>query len=391
MVEFRHYAVSGYGSKQVATALVLVGQVQAGVFHLRAVGRSTSVGWEDKLFWHSRWAHEKSWLEALDGYRRSGHIPAKLAKQLFLGRQLDQFSGLVVALVHVPLSEGRLGKLFLRVVIFTLMFGMLGWVSWETFETELWALAAIPAIGCYLVSRWFWVLLKIEYRFLFKAYAQFRTMYQTMHETTPRIVALSTQESKLFEENLAVRKHTADLLTAGYRLIGDLQQTPGANGGVNRVFQAPDEVSYLGLFFLSGPPSAETDGHAFWPANVTFFAHTFFTDGGWAVSMSGRSHGFRKKRTGSECSIRIFPDATDPLKFAVMHAAAAERFAMSTSRQACRNLPFEEYIRRQQAITDEAMAIFQEYPYTWSDHIHWYLQRIRKEYHDHLTPPDDAG
>ena len=48
---------------------------------------------------------------------------------------------------------------------------------------------------------------------------------------------------------------------------------------------------------------------------------TIFADGGYAASINGRAQGYRRKRTGPEVQVRVFPDEKDPLEFVRKHAA----------------------------------------------------------------------
>ena len=70
--------------------------------------------------------------------------------------------------------------------------------------------------------------------------------------------------------------------------------------GVFRVFYAPDGVTYLTLVFSFATTPDPSEGFRTWPAAVSFLAHTFFADGGYAASVNGRSNGYRRKRTGPE-------------------------------------------------------------------------------------------
>jgi hypothetical protein len=94
----------------------------------------------------------------------------------------------------------------------------------------------------------------------------------------------------------------------------------------------------------------------------------------YAVSLNGRTSGYRK-RTGPEVQVRVFPDLTDPLEFVRKHAEA----------NALRVLPspsFAEYVRRQDLMLEDEQRHFVGSPYTWGDHLRWYLQTPRKVFRE---------
>ena len=41
---------------------------------------------------------------------------------------------------------------------------------------------------------------------------------------------------------------------------------------------------------------------------------------------------------------------------------------------------FDLYVRRQEALNEEERRLMVDDPYTWGDHLRWYLQTPRREY-----------
>jgi hypothetical protein len=76
----------------------------------------------------------------------------------------------------------------------------------------------------------------------------------------------------------------------------------------------------------------------------------------------------------------VFPDVHDPAEFARLHMAMVAEFAEETGRRPVPHERFELVIRRHEASHEEERQRYVDHPYTWGDHLHWYLQRPRKEY-----------
>jgi hypothetical protein len=179
--------------------------------------------------------------------------------------------------------------------------------------------------------------------------------------------------------NLTVRKYTADLEAAGFVIAGDLVIDPQSFArSVLRVFRAPDGVTHFALIFALTTAKDPADSFFTWPAQVSFVAHTIFADGGYAASINGRAQGYRRKRTGPEVQVRVFPDEKDPLEFVRKHAKAAAAFAQAGARRVLPNTDFADFVRRQDAMLDEEQRSCVGSPYTWGDHLRWYLQTPRR-------------
>jgi hypothetical protein len=386
LAEFRFRVTATPGGlfrrSKVQATLVLVGELRGGRFLLRAVWRSGNTGWEDDMMWSVAWSNEADWFAAFDEFRASGEVPTALAKKVFVTRGDDRAGRLIIRLIRVPLGKPRLGGLLVRLLVFAAIFGAIGYAIHRLAGAGWWfPMAVYGMLG--LTAAWvFSFFVRNEARLFFGGYGQFRALYTRLYEDSVRLVVLARAEAEASPElaNPLARKHTADLAAAGFTHAGDMRMTGGGPGGVFRVFYAPDGTTYLTLFFytLSSPDPAEA--FRAWPAAEAVAAHTFYPDGARATSVSGRLLGYRRKRTGPETAVRVFPDDIDPQEFVQRHAAMAAAFADETGGSSLRHERFDLYVRRHEAINEEDRRLYADSPYTWGDHLHWYLQSPRRAY-----------
>ena len=365
----------------VESTLVLVGEVRDDTFFVRGMWRVGSHGWEDKLAWAGGWPEQDKWLAAFEEFRDTGEAPTGLAKKLFVNQGADRTGGLAVKLIHVPLDRPRLGGLLARAAFYVVVFGVLGLVGWWAAENRRWFFAVLTVMMGWPVAFLAYLFVRGELRLWFQGFRQFHAGYSQLYGEPVRHLPMTRAEGDARGDNPFVRKFTAELEAAGYRYAGDLRLTPELIGtALFRTFYAPDNASYVTVMFHTA--GAETQDPRFfsWPASVSFLGHTFYADGGFATSVSGRAVGYRKKRTGPEHAARVFPDADDPVEFARLHCKAAKRFGEESGRRPVPHETFDRYVRRQEALSDEERRLFADDPYTWGDHLGWYLQKPRREY-----------
>jgi hypothetical protein len=317
-----------------------------------------------------------------------------LAKKLFLPREADQFGRLVVRLIHVPLFKPRGKGVLIRTLLFCLSFAAIGLSVYELIAH--WAFFwNMPGVLLVLVAAWMllfaavvflvlwlaWHFLRHEGRLLFQGYRSFRNRYAEHYKKSARVIPLTAAEAEVRLDNPWARKYTAELEAAGFRHLGDCRSEPELNGDcVFRMFCAPDGVSYLHLLFVMSTGPDPVTAMRMWPANTPFLAHTFFADGSWASSVNGRTAGYRKKRTGVDHLARVFLDALEPIDFAQRHMASVVQFAKETGRSPVPHEPFAQFLQRHNALEQQERELYADNPYTWGDHLHWYLQSPRREY-----------
>jgi hypothetical protein len=369
-----------FGSS-VQTTLVLVGELRGGELLLKAVWRSGTSGWEDQLCWHGAWVDEASWLAALDEFRETEKVPARLAKKLFLTPGADRTGGRFVRLIHAPLGQPRLVGLLVRCAVFAVLIAGLVAAVWWGVETEHWLALAAVAVWGWIVLMLAWFFVRTEAKLLFAGYRQFHTGYSRLYAEAVRVVPLARAAADARLANPTARKYAADLEAAGFTSLGDTQSEPPVSGDhAFRVFLAPDGVTYLTVIFTLSTHADPDQGFRMWPAGVAFLAHTYFPDGGRVSSMHGRHIGYRKKRSGPEHLVRLFTDVDDPVELVRRHREVVLDFAKETGRAPLPHERFDQYVRRQNENQEEERRLYADAPYTWGDHLHWYLQTPRREY-----------
>lgn len=386
MVEFRFRVVGDEGKSlrrvELASTLVLVGELRDGRFLLKGAWRSGSHEWEDKLAWAGGWAEQDAWLAAMDRFRETGDVPRDLGKKLFVPRSADFIGGAVVKMIHVPLGKPRLGGLVRRAAGFAAVFVVLGLAIWWAVVGERWFLVGILVLVSWPVAWLAWAFARGEWRLVISGHRDFHRVYSRLTTEPVRHMALTRAETDIRFANPWLQKYTADLEAAGFRYAGDLRIEPEevSGDGLFRAFLAPDGVTWVAVMFHFGMPTDSPMFHRTWPAAVAFLAYTFFADGGYASSVSGRTNGYRRKLTGAEHKSSVFPDEEDPIAFVRLHAAAARRFAEETGRRPLGVQPFDWFVRRQEEMYEEERRLRQGEPYTWGDHLRWCLQSPRREY-----------
>lgn len=385
MVEFRVTATGQQGqlvrTLPLSFTMVLVGQVVGGVFVLQTMWRSGSEAWEDEVCWHGEWPYAGEWLAELARFRDTNEVPTALATKVCVPRVADRFGAFVVKMIDAPLNKPRLVGLAWRWLVFALVLGAIGCgIAWLASRGNWIAIALVLAATWWI----FWVFshfLRMELRLWFVGFRQFHAAYSALYREPHRLVPPAPEVATEMARNLTVRKYTADLEAAGFAVAGDLVIAPQSSGrSVLRVFRAPDGATYFSLIFGLTTAKDPAEGFYTWPAQVSFLAHTMFADGGYACSINGRANGYRRKRTGPEVRVRIFPDETDPLEFVRKHMKMATAFADADGRRALPNTDFANYVRRQNQLSEEEQQFFAGRPYTWGDHLRWYLQSPRRVY-----------
>lgn len=385
MVEIRFRAVGDEAKiirkGKVESTLVIVGELRAEALLVKGLWRVGSHGWEDKLAWFAVWPDQEKWLAAFEQFRDTNAIPRALAKKLFVNHGADNSAGFIVKCIHVPLEKPRLGGLLIRATGFAIAATAMAFLITWAFDRDEWLLFAAGVFASSPLALLVFLFIRNEWRLWFLSYRLRRTEYAALYSEPVRHIPMSRSEGDARGDHPYLHKFTDDLEAAGFRYAGDLRLEPELFGeGMYRTFYSPDNISYLTVAFNVASCKTQNPRYFAWPAVVVFMAYTFFADGSIASSVSGHTVGYRKKRTGDEHSVRVVPNADEPVEFARLHSAAAERFGAANGRRPQPHQSFEQYVCRQKAIFDEERSLFVENPYTWADHLGWYLQRPRKEY-----------
>lgn len=379
VLEIRFSARDGRGKG--ASTLVLAGELRAGSFLLKSARRVGHSTWDDELAPFIPWADEAAFLASLDEFRSSSAVSEKLARKLFPPRGVDRFTAGVVSLLLVPLGKPRLARLLIRAGVLApslAAFGVGCFWLWDAGRHLILAPVVLMTIIVFWLSITF---VRIESRMWRFGYSQLNALYTEFDQESPRLVPLTHAESAAAEYDPLVRKYTADLTSAGFVLLGDARFVPENIGEVYfRVFGAPNGTTYLAVVYQHSNTLEAGKVYRFWPAFTSFSCHTFLRGGGATASMNGPRHGYRRKRSGPECLVRVFPEMKDPVAFAQLHAEATAKFAADTGNTPLRQARFDEFVRLQNGLLDEERRLYADRPYTLGDHLHWYLQWPRREY-----------
>ncbi|MBX9624571.1 MAG: hypothetical protein K2X82_12255 [Gemmataceae bacterium] len=382
MAEVRVEAVSRDAAigRDVGNSLVMVGELAGGGLVLKALWRAGASARLDAVHWAGLWPEEEKWLAAFDEFRGTDTVPADLARRIFLTRGTDSQIGLIIRLIHAPLGKPRPAGLVARGLIFVALYAAAVAVTYWTAVTFPLLLITVGVFDFILLWLTWWFL-KTEAQLWFVGYAELRGRYARLYDEAVKVVPLTPAEAAPRVDHPAARKYAADLRAAGYAHLGDLRTDPPATGEITiRVFLAPDGVTYLNLVHLTTTTPDPADGVRAWPANTAALAETHYRDGGRFASVGGRDEGYRKKRSGPEYRLRIFPDADEPLAFVDSHTEAAAGWAAETGRTPLAHKRLDEFARRQNELHDDERRLFADDPYTRGDHLRWYLQSPRGEY-----------
>jgi hypothetical protein len=212
---------------------------------------------------------------------------------------------------------------------------------------------------------------RLEAGRLFSAEPRKRASFARPSDRPVRCVVVGGEATGCLDSP-SVRKYAADLEAAGFAHAGDWVRSPAdETGSIRRVFRAPDGVTYLSLICRS---------RGVWPAAVEVQAQTFFPDGWRVESTNAPADGFWWGRTNAAHVFRVFPDAAEPLELFAGHAAEVARAAAKANRVPAPHERFERFIAYQEAICEEERRQWALHPYSWGDHLRWYIDRPRKEY-----------
>ena len=146
----------------------------------------------------------------------------------------------------------------------------------------------------------------------------------------------------------------------------------GANT-VHRVFHALDGTTYLVLAFTFAGGSRDLFARVFGLQNVSSSAKLFFPPAALR-RINYESIICQLKRKPPNTKLLILPSTTDPLDLFQLHLNAAKETAVETASAPLRHEPIDRLSRRQEDIAKEDRRVYLERPYSWRDHIRWYLQ-----------------
>jgi hypothetical protein len=356
--------------QQIDVALVIVGEIREGRLLVKAIWRSVE-GWEEDAYYRTTpMSGELEFVGALGQFRQNGGVtrhelcaffapaarPAPLARAY---HRVWQWA------INAPFGRPRLLGLLIR---FVLIVGIVFASAWMGYRAVVFH--AKDRVGYFSITlliglRLLWVFLSTELGLLF-TYRKERRAYAKVFDDPHRYATLTSDQATAFGDDPAIRKYTADLTSEGFVLMGDVVSTSVTDLSSGfRVFRAPDGFTYLVLICAR---------KTLWPAYIRLKAQTFFQGGGRADSFSGEDFGYTRHPVGHDTLRCVFPAVTDPVRFYWQHTTAVETFATEKNLIPVRHERLEDYVRRQEVISEEVCQYFHAHPYSWGDHIRWYLQ-----------------
>lgn len=380
---FRAFASAGGpgGSATTDASFVVVGELRGGRVVVKSVWRAGPFGWEDRVMRFTPWVNEAAWRQEFERFRARGTVSAALAKAVFVGAVPERLNWSVVWLVATPFDRPRLVPLATRAALWSGGFAGLvglGFLFYQWFDLLLVVAPVVIFAGLWA---WFGFLAaKTEATLLFAAREVFRSAYADVAAGS-RVVPADAP----VDDNTPVRKFSADFLAAGAVRVGDFRIEPAATFGdaAYRVFRF-DDGGWQAWVTVHVQTETATKSRT-WPGSVSLLGHTFFAGGGRFATVTAVEHGFRRKVSGPHCRSMLLAGETDAAAFAARHLAAARRFATESGQTPLAVPTFAEYLRLQQELQAEDDRLRAANPYPWADHLHWYVQYVRREY----RPPAD--
>lgn len=366
---------TGPGSLRTPTVdstLVLAGELTPTGFVRYAAWREGGSDLLNRAARGSPWPDEAEWRADLDRHRVGDDdesVSRPLAERLFPPIGSDRFVNRWVWLVSTPPfgSDRRAGTAArLAVNLLIAAVGVMTATLTPNVNLPVGLLKAfglwLSLVPLYLFGKLFlteWVQTK---RF---ATASFARMYADPTRVTPVDPAVAAKVL----DNPVGRKLTAEWEAAGGRHAGDAVVEPiYREGAVNRVYYAPDGVTYACLSVMTRVTAGDgTVTQHLWPAAVGPLLLTRFPNGGQAATMTDVGGSFRRKLSGPEFVGRIHPGVTDPNELLARHAALVREYTERTGLAPLPVRPFADFCRWE----DEKMALERELygpnPVTWAD------------------------
>lgn len=313
---------------------------------------------------------EKKLLAGFDRFRETGDITRRLAKALFFPDEPPD-EGAVSRLMNVPFGRQRLFGLIVRCVVVALGLAIAGpYLVVSLVEKIETLFLAIPLflVWCFV----FWTFARREFRLLFRVYRQRQAENAERYQNPTRYTRLTPEQAGARLDDPIVLKHTAHVIDAGFVHVGDVSSIPIEQANVvYRIFHAPDRMTYLVLVCLI---KGEDKTGPYWPISVGFECQTFFSDGGRADSINYATHESYEFEPPPSTRLLTFPQATDPLSLFRLHTAVVDALVEETAATPVRHEPFDQYIRRQEQISEDECQGYANRPYSFRDHLRWYLQ-----------------
>jgi hypothetical protein len=300
-------------------------------------------------------------ITGFDKFRESGEVSSKLPKKVLMSPAGVWFVWLVMRLMYVPILAGpRLLGLMSRFAIFTACFTVMGYLIYRMIEHDEW-LWIIPLIlfGWLPAQSFLGFTLLEGYIWVNPGAKRFIRHLEGSGPLTP----LLPDKSLALDQDPAVRKQSAELLTAGCTHAGDAATMPSVLiDAPTRIFLAGDGVTYLFLRCFRTIPIFNLEV-ATWPHAVEIVAHTQFAQGGYVTSkLLGPSEHQEEGEweRGLGILFRSVVGFTDPVEFYRDHMAAVTEFASKNGLCPVRHGSFDDTLRWLEVAREDDLKELQE-------------------------------
>ncbi|MFO0930185.1 MAG: hypothetical protein U0736_24695 [Gemmataceae bacterium] len=354
-----------------------------GRLHLKAAWRRGPFD-DDNQFtlWTARWRDEAAWLAGLEAFRQSSEVPrpgdavfpvARAAIGLvatwpgcsslrWTGRgSADWYGrGMLFALVAAPL------------VAALVQFGS-EWTAWPTLLLFTLLMMVIGVLGTVFVG--------YELFLLGDVFRPIRRGYSRLYAAVPHPVAVTPEAGASLDHPVGA-KLSGDLEAAGCTHLVDYRLDPPAGGGelVARVYRTADATTTVQLMLFTASPAGEKVVQRMWPADARLLVVTRFRDGSRCLTMCGHLYGFRRKLSGPESREQVLPEDTAVDEMLRQHRQMTESFAIERNTTPASLESADDFVRQYQEAIDEDRRLYGTRPYTFGDHLHWWLQIRRRAY-----------
>lgn len=367
----------------LGATLGIIGELHNGNIAVKSVGSYLPFPKEEEV-WETSNAKEDALLSAFSRFCHRRKINRDLARAIFNRPPVDRPAEAVAAglsrfgllLVETPFGRPRLPGLLIRLTLVV--------VAWLVFVLVLqnvfrpgepgWH-ACLGFVGGPLVI-YTLVFIGLESKRLFLDYRENCGEIEKHFQTVNRYVVVPLGEAGRWLCDPVVRKMTAEILEAGFVHAGDITTVPTKRAVVvHRTFYAPDGVTYLVLEFQFAGRSIDLGRWVIWPANLnSILCQTFDATGHRFETINSAPDSAPEKRKYPTANCLLLPKSTFSLDLFRVHAEEMREWATETKATIIRHEPLDKLITRQEAIEREILKDYRAKPYSWRDHIRWYLQ-----------------
>ncbi len=380
VVEIR-YTVADAGATEptpglVGATLVIVGELRNGSVLVKLV-------WADPAFRPGAdtsrvpGAGERSLPAALEHFRRRDTVD-RWVRELFAPSPRRPLGQRLAArwqwLVDVPFERPRGAALVRRLAAAVLIpfLAAVMFIVGDEFEQPGWFLPPFVMLvpwACFTFA-----FMRLEYQRLFTLYPQYRAWYKWRFSVVERAAVLSFEGARQWTINPAVRKLSADLDAAGFVRVGDFSTfSEAVSTGVTRAYYAPDGHTYVLLYFhFETEPGP--DQMQLWPAAVGTVCRTYLSAGTRCDTSSVESYLGRLGRKEPAVRRQVLPTTTHAVEVFEAHAKLIGACMVESDESTLALEPLEDYLVRHAAVAEGRNALYLKRPYSWRDHLRWYLQ-----------------